>query len=347
MINLYNDNGYVDMDSILSISVPFIFITGARGTGKTYGALDWAIRTETRFILMRRMQNQIDILNRPDFNPFKKLNSDKGYDIGVFPVSKNSAAFYHTYEDDNGALKPKGQPLGYTLALSTVSNMRGFDMSDVDIIIFDEFIPELHERTIGKGAEAEAFFNAYETINRNRELDGKPALRVLALSNSNRLDNPLFINLKLVDKAVQMQNTGKSVYINQQRGVALISLYDSPISQLKSKTALYSLTDDSEFKNMALNNLYTVEDAELIRQPPLKEYKPVCDIGEIGIYKHKNLNQYYICQHQTASTKYGTGVAELKRFRRDYANLWIKFFDKKVLFESQLSRSLFIDYFNT
>ena len=37
-------------------------------------------------------------------------------------------------------------------------------------IIFAEFIPEAHERLIKN--EAAALFNFYETINRNRELDG-------------------------------------------------------------------------------------------------------------------------------------------------------------------------------
>ena len=46
------------------------------------------------------------------------------------------------------------------MALSTVSNLRGFDMSDCTLLIYDEFIPEPHERPLKN--EAAALFNAYE-----------------------------------------------------------------------------------------------------------------------------------------------------------------------------------------
>jgi hypothetical protein len=39
-------------------------------------------------------------------------------------------------------------PIGYTCALSTLSNMRGFDASDIQLLICDEFIPEKHERLL-------------------------------------------------------------------------------------------------------------------------------------------------------------------------------------------------------
>ena len=67
------------------------------------------------------------------------------------------------------------------MALSTFGNLRGVDFSDVDMIFFDEFVPQKNARPIK--AEAEAFFNLYETVNRNRELDGRPPVRVLMLSN--------------------------------------------------------------------------------------------------------------------------------------------------------------------
>ena len=38
-INLYLDNGYLDMRSIMETDFPFIFVPGARGIGKTYTAL--------------------------------------------------------------------------------------------------------------------------------------------------------------------------------------------------------------------------------------------------------------------------------------------------------------------
>ena len=92
------------------------------------------------------------------------------------------------------------------LALSTISNVRGFDATDRDVLIYDEFIPERHERPIKD--EATAFFNAIETIQRNRELEGKDPLTVLCLANANELANPLFIELKLVKRAMALIRKG-------------------------------------------------------------------------------------------------------------------------------------------
>jgi hypothetical protein len=39
MKKLYLDNGYVNMDYLMDLPYPFIIVCGARGTGKTYGAL--------------------------------------------------------------------------------------------------------------------------------------------------------------------------------------------------------------------------------------------------------------------------------------------------------------------
>ena len=38
---LYLKSGYLNYSEVLDSGVPFIFIVGGRGTGKTYGALKW------------------------------------------------------------------------------------------------------------------------------------------------------------------------------------------------------------------------------------------------------------------------------------------------------------------
>ena len=50
--NLFLENGYVDMARIIEQKYPFILMTGARGTGKTYGALKYVIEHKMKFIYM-------------------------------------------------------------------------------------------------------------------------------------------------------------------------------------------------------------------------------------------------------------------------------------------------------
>lgn len=55
-MSIYLDNGYVDIEKIVNYNLPFNFIVGGRGTGKTYGALKYAYEYNIRFMLMRRTQ---------------------------------------------------------------------------------------------------------------------------------------------------------------------------------------------------------------------------------------------------------------------------------------------------
>ena len=75
-----------------------------------------------------------------------------------------------------------GDVVAVGIALSVVANIRGIDFSDYDYILFDEFIPSDGERPIKR--EFEAFLNFYETVNRNRELEGKPAVKCFLIRAS-------------------------------------------------------------------------------------------------------------------------------------------------------------------
>lgn len=343
-MNIFREDGYLDMGAIMGRNYPFTLVCGGRGTGKTFTALYETINDNIPFILMRRMQTQIDMINRPEFSPFKALERVCGLHIGLEKISKNNSAIYHQEEID-GEYENTGKPIGYTAALATISNMRGFDASDVRRVIFDEFIPEKHERPIKN--EAVAIYNAYETINRNRELNGEQPLQMVFLANSNRLDNPLFMDMRLVIRAERMLKTGQHVWTDDDRGIMLVMFNDSPISEKKGQTSLYKLTSGSEYAAMALRNDFNTEDTGSIKARPLKEYNPIVKVGEITIYRHKRDGQkIYVAAHKTGSPpEYGTGEIELGRFCRAYNWVWLDYLENRVDFESTMCELLFQSYF--
>ena len=51
MNDLYLENGYVNMAKIIETDVPFIFVIGGRGTGKTYGTLQYMLNQNSTFML--------------------------------------------------------------------------------------------------------------------------------------------------------------------------------------------------------------------------------------------------------------------------------------------------------
>lgn len=345
-MNLYLDSGYVDIAKIINTSATFIFCVGGRGTGKTYGALDYVTKNDIKFILMRRRQDILDNINVPDFSPFKSLNIDRVMQIGSDKISKYSAAFYkQKYNDEKDEWENYGAPVGYTMALSTVSHLRGFDASDVDLLIYDEFIPEKHERAIKN--EGEAFANAYETINRNRELKGKKPLKVLFLANANDINNQIFIFFRLVDPVYKAIKKGKNFVFDTKKGYAIFLLKDSPISEKKQKTALYKLTSGTEFSSMSIENDFNAEDDELIKSMKLNEYRLLVCVGELSIYQHKSNQSWYCSTHRsgTPDLDFTDQENDILRFRSKYMILWAKFLKKKIVFEDAYSKALFESLF--
>lgn len=332
-MSIYLKTGYVDINKILSYKMPFNFVVGGRGTGKTYGALQHVYDHKIRFMLMRRTQAQCDLINKPEFNPFKALCEDRDLNIAVKSISKYNSMMVEEDEESFSIL-------GYTCALSTISNMRGFDASDVKLMIYDEFIPERHERQLKN--EGSAFLNAYETINRNRELKGRDPLQVLCLANAFNIANALFLELGLVCICEKMKLKNQEFYINKDRGILICLLNDSVISQKKKDTALYRVSSGS-YADMALSNDFVYNDASDVRSLPLKEYRLICSVGEIHIYKHKSRSMYYISEHKTGEApSYGSDDVGLKRYRKKNGiRLYSAYMHQKIQFESMLTKSLF------
>ena len=344
-MKLYNEDGYVNIPEILKHEAIFIFIYGGRGTGKTYGALKEMKEGDHKFIYMRRLAAQTDIVKKESMQPFKTLNDDMGWSVQPFPVNKYISAFYDSTVNEEGKVIPVGDQRGLLTSLSTFSNLRGVDGSEIDTIIVDEFIPELNERPI-KG-EADALFNAYETINRNRELKGEAPVKLLCLANSNRIDNPLFMELNLVRKAEKIRQDGREYIYDQKRKMLLIDLYKSQISEAKSDTALYQLTKGTEFYEMAIRNSFINEERGRIETRPIKEYKPVVSIGEITVYKHKSRKEFYVTTFRSGSPDtYTTGEKDRERFKKKYFYLWSAYMKRMVIFEEYMSEILFDKYFH-
>ena len=340
-MKIYDSAGYVNIEGILEEGYPFNFLVGGRGTGKTYTTLKTAKEKNLKFMLMRRTQSQADLISKPEFSVFKPLNEDLGWNIEVQRISKYNSAFY----DAAPAEGEQVHDIGYTCALSTISNMRGFDASDIKLLIYDEFIPEKHERLLKN--EADALFNAYETMNRNRELKGIAPLQMICLANANDITNPVFESLKLIRVADRMQRGNSERWTDEKRGIQLIMLHRSPISKRKANTALYNLTADSEFANMSIDNSFNVE-RQHINPRPLSEYVPVCSIGELCIYKHKSESRLYGSTHLSGVFNKAFTLSETDKihYQRIYRTHWDLYVAGKIDFDDVLSEKLFLHYWH-
>lgn len=339
MTQLYNSLGYVDIPKIMDRSDTFDFIIGARGTGKSYGILDVCRQLDSKFIYMRRTQTEADLISSDVTNPFKTLNQDKDDDIHIMAVS-GIPVFCRLDADGNPV-----ETLGYITALSTFANIRGMDFSDVTVIFYDEFIPEKRARPIRE--EFEALMNAYETVNRNRELKGEKPVKLICAANSNDIANPIFLGLQIVNRISKMAEKGIEEYHDPDRELSVYMLMHSPVSRKKMETALYKLTAASRFQDMAIRNIFDI-DLSAVRSANLKEFKPVVRVGELVIYKHKGRREYYArCGSSgTVPVVLSTSDIDRKRFLKRYNTIYLMYLQNHVYFEDETAMIIFERLFN-
>lgn len=344
-MNLYTSKGWLNVPALRRDILPFSAMWGGRGIGKTYGWLkDLRLDDPAPFILLRRTQAMIDLMNDPEFSPFAAIDRDNGCLTVVKSVNKYILGFYNGVRSEDGKPEPAGPPLGYAMALSTIHNIRGFS-SDAEFMIYDEFIPEKHERPIQN--EFDALMNAYETINRNRELQGRPPLKLVMLTNANHLGNPYFLGFGVIMTVQKMLDNAIEIWKDPARGLMLINIQRSPISKAKEDTALYKLTRGTAFYDMALGNEFSGDVFGRIGSIPLTECKPVVVVGELCIYRRKSSSEWYISGHVSGSPPvYGSDNADLARFCRAYPQIWRAYMVDNIIFQNQLCEILFRKYYN-
>ena len=315
-MSIYTKQGWVNIPYIITNYNPAIIVlVGGRGIGKTYNVLDFCFFNTVgdKWFYLRRTQEELEACCNDELNPFKELNNK--YDKTVHFEKQRKI---YTIKDDECVY-------GVASSLSSVGKIRGMSGLDYTGIIYDECLKPLNSRRIMKD-EGFEFLNLYETLNRNRELQGLKPLRAFLLSNSNSIGNDLFISLGLVQPATRIKDRGEYPGIYCNNSLLYIDFGDSsPISEKKKSSLIYKISNNKSFNDMALNNEYIGEDyySNIRKRAPLIEYKPIASISHICIYQHKSNGTYYICSKKQGSPKsYNDDIISKERFRRDFSWLF-------------------------
>lgn len=344
---------YINLWDYANENYPFQIFLGGRGIGKTFSWLDGAvsgkIKEGNRFIHMRRTADawelQLDTDKGEGANPFKNLNKKKGYNYGFHKMSKKLAGIYQREEEEEGRLIHVGAPIGYGVALTTMANIRGLDFSECSDLFYDEFCKERHEKNMR--GECDAFLNAIETINRNRELEGEPPCRVWLASNSSDIYNPYFQELGLVSICEQMMRRGiQDKYIPERKLAIHLLEATEEFKEKKAQTALYCLTRGTRFEEMALENKFAYNDFSLIGARSLKGYIPWCSINnKVYIYRKKGDRDIYISYAPTKCVNFDCNTEQGRRsfMQRVGVRLTGLFTDSTICFESYELKAIVLD----
>ena len=329
-MKLYDSNGYANMPAIIETETPFVLVVGGRATGKTWGSIHHMLANKIPFIYLRRTAAQMELVSKAEFSPIVKIGSEMGVPLICVPLSKYASGVY-TLDDDG---KP-AEAVAYNMALSTIANARSFDASRVKVILYDECIPELHERSMSH--EEDAFLNMYESINRNRELNGYDPVKCVCLANANNMEAAILRALDCVRTLDHMRKKKQTQHINKTTGLSIFLLNQSPISAEKRETALYKLTSygQTDFNDMALENAFSKDNYTDIQVRPLNEFLPVAAIGSICLYRHKTTYDWYVSETISGKPKqFENTITDRQRFRLFCVRSWQDYFDKRLTFEN-------------
>lgn len=270
------------LDDLKAVSI----IIGGRGIGKTYSALSYIIENKIRFLYLRNTKQEIAESSSDFGNPFKRLNLDKGWDIHI-----RAEKDHFNILDES---KEEPEIIGYAAALSTFENLRGVDLSDVDMVIFDEFIVS---KTLLFN-QFKAFVNMRETVGRNRELLGEAPLYCILLSNSQSLNNPILVGYNLIPIIEGMIRGHQHKHKVKD---TLILLPESEISELKKNTTTYSGLKGTKIWKENLENKFANDSFYGVQKRNIREYKPIFQIDDMYVYIHKSNRKKYVCSIQATN----------------------------------------------
>lgn len=332
-----------DLPSIYKKGRAFNFIIGGRGTGKTVGHVLDEIINERMFLYTRRTQDeinlQIDNQVSEGMDLFKKVNkvAKKYYDIelNIYPERFNRHL---------GLIRDENKIYGYMAALNTIAKIRGAEGEFFKEWIFDEFIPEQHVRKMKN--EGSAFLNAYETLNRNREFEGEPPLRVWILANAFSLDHDLFRVMNLTDIIERMELKGIQMVDLPERDILIVKFENKEFIEKKKNTALYRATKGTKFYEMSIENKFSYDDFTGIISRDIRNYKLEFSYDTYGFFRERNGTKYYVCETKMRSKKHFNSTdKDLALFKAYYSRiLYVAYANGKLEFQSYAIKNFVLNY---
>ncbi|MBO5900572.1 MAG: phage DNA encapsidation protein, partial [Lentisphaeria bacterium] len=249
MAKLYLPNGFLDYEKLEKLSSTLNIVLGPRNAGKTYGALLHFTGAGRPFIFLRTTKTQIDLVFSDELSPFNKLNRDLSTKYCVDKVDKSGLiAVFNDYEEEEGLRIPAGDRVGYCLALSQVGATRGFNLDEVEVLLYDEFIHHPGEVVRGANKQFVMYADIVFTLNRTRELEGRPPLRQWLFGNSDDLTNNILLELRIVNSIIKMKAAGENYLKLPDRDISIFLLDDSPAARrLGEKSALSKVFAGSSY----------------------------------------------------------------------------------------------------
>lgn len=239
------------------------FILGAKGCGKTYGALTYCIsdflKKGNKFIYLRRYDTELTELNEL----FTTINVEEFNDYVIGARGKN---FYvakmedlmdeKTNEIKMGKLYKEEYHCGKAIALSSTVKLKSKDFVKYNKVIFEEFII-MQQHVYYIKNEPKVFMELIDTIFRHRKV------RIFLFGNNMTTINPYFIYFNIKNPKTK----GITKYKIGNRKVILVWYYHNPLFiKYKNQSDIGLLEQFSGFDKYAISNETLYDNQQFIEK---------------------------------------------------------------------------------
>ena len=314
-----------------------------RGVGKTYGALAYALSKKIIPVYIKRTKNDVNLICNEnkigfDASPYVPINRD--YHIGVKAkrLDDGIGAFY--FKDD-------ARPVSYVVALSAAKSLKGFDLSEADWMLFDEFIPQAGE--VVRHTEGEQILDLYMTISRDREKRGRKPLKMILFANAENIATPITEALEVIDTMADMNVKGNEYHEDHDRGILLHRIMSGGSSAETS--GIYAAMKNTVWGRKSFGGEFANNDFSCVMQLSLKGCKPVCSFTYKDkvhyIYRRNSDASYYVCDNRAMGMPHYDLSRETEqiRFRYDVViDLMDSCIDGRAFFQHYSMYDLFMNY---
>ena len=348
-----NDSYYHVLSDILKFHRCWCYVVWSkRGPGKTYSILWLAYYSNFPIIYMKRTDKDVSrilkeekIINL-DPSPYAPLKKQKGLRVGGVEIDDGFGAFYEL--DEEG--QPTGRLLCYVLSFNKVLTYKGNDFSDVELLCFDEFIPQIGER-IKKG-EGELLLDLYQTVSRDRLKKGRNPLKLILFANSEQISVPVTQELEIIDYMADLDASGASHLYIEDRDILLHHITDEEVPvQECEKVGIWKGMQGTAWFDKSFGGRFVHNDFSNVIPKSIKRSKPILEVQ----YK---THFYYIYFNEEKASYYMTSTPakarekvnlnrenEQKKFYYDYLiDLHDACINERFKFEKYSMYDLIINY---
>ena len=349
--NLFDDYYHILMDLLLYPLAWCYIVWSKRGPGKTYSVLWLCYYSNIKFIYMKRTNQDVDLILKDvkaldfDPSPYKALKRDKNIKVVGVKIDEGLGAFYEADEE--------GQPaklLCYVLSFNKIQQYKGFDFSDCEFIVFDEFIPQAGERI--KRAEGSLLLDLYMTVSRDRLKRGRVALKIILFANAEQISVPVTNELEVVDSMADLNASGVTHEYLYKRKILLhhITNEEVPISE-EEKDGIYVGMEGTAWFEKSFNGSFANNDFSNVTKRSIKRSIPLIEVlyktHSYFIYYNEEKDKYYMCSIP-ANARYYYNLNrenEQKKFYIDYGiDLCEACIEERFKFEKYSMYDLIMNY---